>query len=106
MKDYLLLRTQKNEIFECIKNAGLIPLNFEWGEEITNIKQHGGNEYPVSLLKYLNTDFYFKFDHDTLDQFYCKSHPSTRYIDDKLGFNKKYNWDYALLHFREWLSRD
>lgn len=100
MKDYLLLRTQKNEIFECVREAGLNPLNFEWGEETT--EADGVSTYPVSIVRYLHTDFYFKFDRDQFYQFYCKSHPSTR---DFMLLTYKYDWKSALVSFREWLLR-
>ena len=104
IRDYLLLTTQKNTILECIRDAGLVPLNFELVEENTEHAHQGEKVFLVSVFRYLNSDFYFKFERDTFDKYYYKSHPSIRYIDDALK-SKKYDWEYALSHFREWLSR-
>ena len=104
IRDYLLLTTQKNQILECIRDAGLIPLNFKWAEENTEHAHQGEKVYLVSIVRYLNSDFYFKFERDTFDKYYYKSHPSTRYIDEVLK-SRKYDWEYAIFHFREWLSR-
>jgi hypothetical protein len=106
MKDYLLLRTQKNELLECVKEAGLNHKNFEWGEDITEV----GSEYkpvgtyPVSIVRYLHTDFYFKFDRDPFDKFFCISHPRTRELTETSS-SYAYKWEGALIRFKEWLSR-
>ena len=102
MKDYLLLRTQKNKIFECVQEAGLNPLNFEWGEESTECNEK--ITYAVSIVRYVHTDFYFKFDRDQFDYFYCKSHPRTRELSITPS-SRKYDWEGALISFRDWLSR-
>jgi len=102
MKDYLLLRTQKNKIFECVQEAGLNPLNFEWVEENTECNEK--IIYHVSIVRYLHTDFYFKFDRDQFEYFYCKSHPSTRDLTVMLSYHKL-DWQTALFTFKEWLSR-
>jgi hypothetical protein len=59
MKDYLVLTSQKNDTLECIREAGLNPLSFEWGEAKTNYPLE---DYTVSILRHLGSDFYFKFD--------------------------------------------
>jgi hypothetical protein len=104
MKDYLLLRTEKNEIFECVKEAGLNHLNFEWAEESTEAEYSGVSTYPVSIVRYLRTDFYFKFDRTPFDDFICKSHPRTR-VPTKALSSYAHKWEGAVISFKDWLSR-
>jgi len=106
MKDYLLLRTQTNKIYECIQDAGLDPLNFELGEESSEVgsEYKPVSTYPVSIVRYLHTDFYFKFDRSPFEDFFCKSHPSTRDLTIKSP-SYKFDWEGALVSFREWLLR-
>lgn len=57
-EDYKLLKTQKNEVFKILQEAGLEPANFSWAEEpsISN------SEVYVSRLNYGGSQFYFQFD--------------------------------------------
>jgi len=54
----LLLKTQKNEVFEILLNEGLEPANFTWSQEKGEILPN----LIVSRLDYRGGHFYFKFD--------------------------------------------
>jgi len=54
----VLLKTQKNEIFQILLDADLEPANFSWTEE-PSITCH---DLIVSKLKYRDGHFYFQFD--------------------------------------------
>ena len=54
----LLLKTQKNEVFEILLNEGLEPANFTWSQEKGEILPN----LIVSRLDYRDGHFYFKFD--------------------------------------------
>lgn len=54
----VLLKTQKNEIFEILRGAGLEPADFSWSEEESLISE----DLIVSRLKYRDGRFYYQFD--------------------------------------------
>lgn len=102
MKEFLLQRFQKNDVFKCIQVAGLSPLNFEWGEEQTECGPD--LNYSVSLLKYKSSDFYFKFDRTDVGMFVCKVSPGALQLVEELG-DIYHEWDEVLEEFGEWLYR-
>jgi hypothetical protein len=61
----LLLRSQKNLIFELVKKSGLDPFNFEWGTD-PNIDVDDP-ELPMERLSYKGTNYFFRFYEDSVD---------------------------------------
>jgi hypothetical protein len=99
MEEFLLLTSQKNDIFKCIQDAGLNPLSFEWSETKTNFSLA---EFTVSILKHAGSDFYFKFDRTEDGHFYCRFSPA---YDRSFEISKvKAKWNDILDDFRRWLS--
>ncbi|MGB2804996.1 MAG: hypothetical protein WBD64_08895 [Candidatus Zixiibacteriota bacterium] len=102
MNEFLLRKTWKNDLFECIQQAGMEPSRFEWTEERTGYDE--SQDYLVSVIKYKGTDFYFTFDRSDDGAFVCKFSPGELELEIELG-EAYYEWDEALLEFRQWLSR-
>lgn len=55
-----LLKSQKNEVFSAIGDAGLDPSEFEWSEVKTKWKGNGVE--PIQQLTHRPTGYYFAFD--------------------------------------------
>jgi hypothetical protein len=102
MNEFLLRRAWKNDIFECIQQAGLSPLSFEWSEEQT--EYDSALNYSVSVIKHKNSNFYFKFDRADDGAFVCKFSPGEVEFVVELG-DAYYEWDEVRNEFTEWLSR-
>jgi len=67
----LLLKTQKNEIFEVLKVHELGHTEFIWSKEKSDY-----NEYEVSVLTHNPTEYFFKFDFNTNQNHCCKYSPA------------------------------
>jgi hypothetical protein len=99
MEMFILRRAWKNDIFKCVREAGLNPLSFEWGEERTELES---GRYAVSVLKYLDSDFYFKFDRTSDGNFAFRCYPGRRGVPEESTILE--DWSEILLNFKEWLS--
>jgi hypothetical protein len=55
IKKYTLLRSQRNRVFEILREVGLEPALFTWA------KEEVANAIVVSRLKYRQGDFFFQF---------------------------------------------
>jgi hypothetical protein len=100
VQEYLLLRSQKNEVFKCVQEAGLSPLDFEWGEEGTEYA--GRYDYPVSYLEHLGSHFWFKFDRTFSGDYICRYSPGNLKLQEHC--DPKAYWTVALQDFVRWLS--
>src|SRR4051812_49268005 len=61
--EHNLLPSQKNDVFEAIREVDLHPGDFEWGETLTRAAQIWASEdYLVPLLTHRRSDYYFVFD--------------------------------------------
>ena len=62
-KSQTLLKTQRNEVFKILQDAGLEVADFSW----VDVKSFG-QDGTVSCLNYKEGKLYFKFDYDFLSQ--------------------------------------
>lgn len=87
-KDYKLLKTQKNRVFEILQQEGLEPANFSWAE------------YPVmdTRLKYLDGKYYFQFEKWT-DTYHCEFSPGQHDLVEEAETGI---WDAQLNSLRFW----
>ena len=93
----LLLKSQRNEIFEIIKNQGLDPSNFVWEETESSFVE----KMLVSEVKYIDSEFYFMFDYDNDDEHFCFYSPGKeKKVDDQYSGS----WERAKDYFNGWLS--
>ena len=100
MKKILLLKFQKNETFELIREAGLNPLDFKWGQQKTDCE---GQSYNVSILKYLRNALYFKFDRNESGEYTCRFFPGAGVLEEK-AHHYGTKWLGIINKFKEWLS--
>ena len=103
MKNYVLLRSQKNDTLDSIEHTELNPLDFTWTEEETEyVDQYGDYDYLVSVLRHTPGNFYFKFDRDTDGWFVCRFAPGKiQFQEDAESTN---DWSDVLTNFTKWLS--
>ncbi len=95
--DFLLLKSQKNEIFTLIKDIGLNPANFKW-EVVSNSINTFQN---VSQLEYIDTQYYFKFDH-IVEGHYAMFSPG---FSEAVSEGQAISWDSQIEYVKEWLDR-
>jgi len=94
-----LLTSQKDILFDLIETAGLSPSQFEF-EEIPSKMYYGEK---ATLLKYKNSDFYFRFEtgsNNTTSHYaiYCPG--ESAHTEN----NHPGSWDIQLGYVEEWLS--
>ncbi len=71
-KSQTLLKTQRNEVFKILQDAGLEVADFSW-VDVLAIRSKGGT---VSCLNYKEGRLHFKFDYDFLQDFWiCEFSP-------------------------------
>jgi hypothetical protein len=96
MNQLILLKSQKNEILELIKEVGLDPFNFEWSVVSSSMT----HELQVSMIDYVVSGFFYTFD----------IHKGVHYAIYSPGkemlLDKQYpgSWEYQRQYFRDWLS--
>jgi hypothetical protein len=88
-----LLKSQANEVFEAIKNAGLEPSEFDWQDTVGHV-----SGTRVSRLVHKPSSYYFIF--DNFDDFYSKWEPGYQTLADS---NYWQEWESQLDCFRLWL---
>ncbi len=96
MNKQILLKSQKNEVFQLIKNAGLDPFNFAWQEETSKF-----DSSLVDCLKYQQTGFFFKFDYRERQKHFSTISPGKETLVQDLYPG---SWPYQLNNVAEWLS--
>lgn len=99
MKKFLLLRSQKNKIFELVRKAELNPFSLEWREEPTD---YPSERYLVSVLRQVGGDSYFKFDRSPSGHYFYRLFPGDHGLEE--GSRKKFfTWGSMLDKFAGWL---
>lgn len=93
-----LLASQKNTIFEMVKQHGLDPFNFKWVEEQSVHKSNNG--LIVSRLEYKNSPYFFQFDF-VKGQHYQFFSPGSDVLT-KSDFGG--SWDFAVSYTNKWLE--
>jgi flavin-dependent dehydrogenase len=58
-QDVRLLKSHRNVIFGLVRDSGLDPTAFDWGEE--EVFDDEDDTFSVSVLKHAPTGFYFRF---------------------------------------------
>ena len=75
METRTLLRSQRNDVLQMIRESGLDPFNFEWFKVRSSRSiDRLGNGDVISKLKYSGSDYYFLFDFAN-DLHYCEFSP-------------------------------
>ena len=93
----LLLKSQRNEVYEMIAAHDLDPANFYWGETESTY-QH---MTLVSYIAYKNTDFYFKFDYSEENLHFCVYSPG---IEKQIDSEYPGSWECEKGDFSAWLQ--
>jgi hypothetical protein len=96
MKKSLILKSQRNSVFEEIRSAGLGPGAFRW----TEVPSTNTENLLVSQLEHVPTEFFFKFD------FHRDSHWTLYAPGEGRAEEPRYpgSWDGQLSHLRKWLE--
>lgn len=103
MRD-LLMRSQKNEVFDVIKEEGFYPSFFEWSV----VKSSFSNDCEVSRLNYIDSEYFYTFDM-YVNQFY-PGYEGKHYAIYSPGFESKVeeqhpeSWDRHTIYIKRWLS--
>ncbi len=94
----LLLKTQKNKIFEILQKEGLESADFRWSEEASIYASY----LIVNRLTYRDTDFYYQFDFSGKDGYHlCEYSPGN---DMKVQTAEPLDWDSQLYFAKIWAS--
>lgn len=96
MAKWDLMASQRNEVLESIKYYGLEPFNFEWG---TSLSSRIDKLY-VPVLRFKNSDFFFKFDCE-LGRHYAVYSPGEEKITDYFNTD---SWHHQRNCCDSWLS--
>ena len=96
MADHPILLSQKNEVFQFIKKAGIDPSSFAWEDRGSTYHQTG----TVSALVHKPTGYYFKFDHagDVRRSEYSPSR------EKHFALNSPNNWQQQCFDVGTWLA--
>ena len=91
-----LLKSQKNEILNLIKEAGLDPFNFKWSV----VPSSATNELRVSQVHYVDSPFFYQFD------IYNGEHYPSYSPGEVMIRTESYSgsWEHQKKHVRYWLS--
>jgi len=88
-EEYKLLKTQKNEVFKILREAGLEPANFSWAEYEKTVYLTGSrSKKTVPRLNYLDGDYYFQFEMFD-DKYHCEFSPSH---EQKVQYGTLLSW--------------
>jgi hypothetical protein len=105
MTDFRLLTTKKNAVFKIIVESSLNPNNFQWGEadSVSSIKVPSYNriQNPVSVIKYKDSTYFYKFDTAPNGQYYSVFSPGVNLRVEEGIFG---DWKGQLTHFWSWLK--
>lgn len=96
MNQLILLKSQKNEILELIKEVGLDPFNFEWSVVSSSMT----HELQVSRIDYVVSGFFYTFD------IHKGNHYAIYSPGKEMLLGKQYpgSWEYQRQYVRNWLS--
>jgi len=59
--DSTLLKTQKNDVFAALNEAGLVPGEFQWGTKKHTRYDCGQTDYTISVVSHIPTGYYCEF---------------------------------------------
>jgi hypothetical protein len=93
-----LLKTQRNELFEIVRNEGFDPTDFKW---TTAAGRRGGREYEISVLVYKNSQYFYKFGTQR-ELFWCERCPGIHMTSDH---DDPSVWGHVVTDFADWLKR-
>lgn len=97
MNKEILLKSQKNQIFNIIQSRGLTTFNFEWKYS----KLDADSTYQAPCLLYKDTNYYFVFDYlENMSSYAIRYSP----CDDKPFFyDFGMNWNSIYQHVDSWV---
>ena len=100
MIENTLMKSQKNEILELIKQTSLDPFNFRWSDENSQMSDENGMLLIVSKLSYDNSPYYFLFD------LHKNSHHSFYSPGESKLHEQQYpgGWDHQIGYVEKWLK--
>lgn len=94
---YILLKSQKNEVFKILQKSGLEPAHFSWAD----IDLTPSVAIVVPRLNYLDGKYYFQFMvYEESTKHYCKFSPGSEHLVE--GFQST-AWIEQTTHFRSWI---
>ena len=97
MTNKLVLRTQKNQVFEMLKQATLDPSLFEWTEVASKLRR----ELIVSCLVHKLSNYYFRFDFTSGDGHYCEYSPGR---DSSIEKGNPGSWLLQIQYVGHWIQ--
>jgi hypothetical protein len=100
MPDHFLLPTQRNAVFETIKEAGLDPSEFTWGTIRT--RASAAHNFDVPILMHEPSDSSFTFDFNAYTQEHIAYHTPGRDKPEE-GWRCS-GWNNELTYVRWWLG--
>jgi hypothetical protein len=95
-----LLKTQRNEIFNLIKDIGLNPIDFEWKASKSKIE---GGRYLISVLFHKSTRYYYGFDVDAEGRHWFEYSPGKNVTTQPLSHTT--SWTTVIDNVKYWLRR-
>jgi hypothetical protein len=93
-KNRTLLRSQKKEVFEILREVGLEPADFAWSKEKANDK------VVVSRLRYREGEYYFQFTWYEAGS-RCESCPGRYQL---VEYQHPTSWAEQMVQFRNWVK--
>jgi len=80
MSELKLLTSQRNDIFKCVQDQGLVPTDFQWGTAVGD-----GRPYTkLPVLVHRSTEFEFKINRGE-NGFYCRFSPGNESVWSSAG---------------------
>ena len=99
MNKHVLLKSQKNLVFQCIQNFHFDPANFEWyDQEISGRFRAESRISPA--IRHKDTGFFFCFD-ALGDDHKCIFSPGTESTQEQISV---LGWDEQFHYFQRWLQ--
>src|SRR5436190_19898218 len=96
MSDWILLRTQQDEISRLITASGLEPLDFD----LATVPSHFSDNVRISTLTHRKTGSYFEFDQHSRGGFFIRFSPGE---NEPTSNEYSGQWSYVLQHFTKWV---
>ena len=95
LKQYLLRRTQKKQVFDLLRESGLQPADFVWNKEDV------GSSLVVSRLTHRYADYYFQFSWLEMNA-WCRFCPGEFRLEDS---EHPRTWAEQIACFTQWAGR-
>lgn len=102
MKDFQLLKSQRNEVFNWIREVGLNPSEFKWSTSYSE----SFSDNPVSIITHFPTGYFLNFDRSSRwHQIYFSGSPGRNEISfSRYGTQGELWSDDTKIIVQEWLN--